>query len=193
MFDGTYIDSVYNSFTNNYKQLLSLIKTEDEYNFYKPWLDFVYYSNLYLTNVYKNSNQYIKQPQEEILARKLNKLVLIVSYMYKNYYNFYNFENINKFREFIIDTIEINYYDRDIVSYYSNKLITINKLPETFIPRYYKLISLLHLIFSFVYLNYDADENVKKFIEYKHNEFVKSLTNIDFRSSLSRRSKNFNI
>lgn len=193
MFDGTYINSVYNSFATNYKQFLSSITTEDEYNFYKPWLDFVYYSNLYLTNVYKNSNQYIKQPQEEILARKLNKLVLIVSYMYKNYYNFNNFENINKFREFVIDIIEINYYDRDIVSYYSNKLITINKLPETFIPRYYKLIILLHLIFSFVYLNYDADENIKKFIEYKHNEFVKSLTNIDFRSSLSRCSKKLNI
>lgn len=181
MFDGTYIDSVYNSFTTNYKQLLSLITTEDEYNFYKPWLDFVYYSNLYLTNVYKNINQYIKQPHEDILAKELNKLVIIVSYIYKNYYDFNNFENINKFREFIIDTIEINYYDRDIVSYYSNKLITINKFPETFIPRYYKLISLLHLIFSFVYVNYDAEENIKKFIEYKHNEFVKSLTNIDFK------------
>ena len=61
----------------------------------------------HLSNTYKNRNQYIKRTHEDILAKELNKLVIVMSYMYKNYNSFNNFENINRFREFIIDTIEI--------------------------------------------------------------------------------------
>lgn len=186
MFDETYINGIYNNFAINYKKLLSLITTDDEYNFYKPWLDFICCNIKYLSNTYKNRNQYIKRTYEDILAKELNKLVIVMSYMYKNYNSFNNFENINKFREFIIDSIEINFYEYDIVNYYSNKLITINKFPELFIQLYNKLISLLNLIYSFIYVNYEADKDVKNLIIHKHKEFIKLLIQINFRSSLSR-------
>lgn len=185
MFDNEYIDNIYQEFIKHYKTLLKTIPNKNEYDYLKPWLDFIMYCIKELSTVYnKNKKRNDILQFEFILVKKTNKITSIETYICENYDELKMSKNFDKFREKIIDDIVINFSGYNVGKYYNNKITNIITFPDNFILTYNKLLHYIYLIYSYIYLNTYSRKFIKKMIISDHQHFISILNTIEFRTDI---------